>query len=104
MFSGLRPSEGYESLLPADTNDCELMIFDGTPRSSSWKPISVRRLRFTERGQFQHPCDFPLCPGDLTMTQAAREKIGTHLEEYGEFLTLECEEGKFWAFQVTHCL
>jgi hypothetical protein len=38
------------------------------------------------------------------MTQAARQKIGQHLEKYGEFLPLECDEGKFWAFHVTRCI
>jgi hypothetical protein len=26
------------------------------------------------------------------------------LEEYGEFLPLKCDEGKFWTFHVTHFL
>jgi hypothetical protein len=38
------------------------------------------------------------------MTEAAREKIGRHLERYGEFLPLECDEGRFWTFHVTRCV
>jgi hypothetical protein len=36
------------------------------------------------------------------MTDAARQKIGPRLEKYGEFLPLNCDEGKFWTFHVTH--
>lgn len=38
------------------------------------------------------------------MTQAAREKIGSPLEKYGEFLPLARDEGEFWAFHVTRCI
>jgi hypothetical protein len=100
----LRHSDGYESLLPVVGEDCLLFIFDRSPRASSWKPVKMRRVKFTRRGQFQKPCDFPLCPGELSMTQAAKEKIGPYLEKYGEFLPLECDEGKFWTFHVTRCV
>jgi hypothetical protein len=96
-------SEGYERFLPVDRNQYDLLIFDGTPRAASWKPIRMRRLRFTERGQFPQPCDFPAGSGGTyqIMSHVAREKIGLHIEKYGEFLPLGCEWGKFWAFHVT---
>jgi hypothetical protein len=36
------------------------------------------------------------------MTQRARDRIGPHIEKYGEFLPLECDEGAFCTFHVTH--
>jgi hypothetical protein len=93
-------SEGYERFLPADRNEHELLIFDGTPRAGSWKPIQMRRLRFTERGQFPQPCDFPAGSGATyqIMSHAAREKIGPHIEKYGEFLPSAVTGGSFGRF------
>jgi hypothetical protein len=36
------------------------------------------------------------------MTNRARQKIGVYLEKYGEFLPLECADGDFCTFHVTH--
>jgi hypothetical protein len=41
----LRHGEGYEWLLPVDSNDYDLLNFDGKPRGSSWKPILTQRLK-----------------------------------------------------------
>jgi hypothetical protein len=100
----LRHCEGYEWLLPIDSCNYDLLIFDGKPRANTWQPIKMRRLRFTEDGQFLQPCDFPCGSGggDLPMTHAARERIGSYLEKYGEFLPLECDDGTFLTFHVTH--
>jgi hypothetical protein len=90
-------------MLPVDTSDYDLLIFDGRPRATSWTPIRMRTLKFID-GQFQEPCDFPSGSGGsyLIMSKTAKEKVGRHLNRYGEFLALRCEEGDFWAFHVTH--
>jgi Immunity protein family (Imm11) len=36
------------------------------------------------------------------MTEAAKLKIGSLLQRYGEFLPLSCDDGWFRAFHVTH--
>jgi hypothetical protein len=99
----IRHGEGFEWLLPANEGEFELLIFDGKPRANSWKPVAMRRLNFID-GQFRQPCDFPCGSGGsyLIMSEVAKEKIGAHLNRYGEFLPLRCDEGNFWAFHVTH--
>lgn len=100
----IKPPEGCEWLQPVDKEHYKLFAFDGKPRASSWKPVAVERLKDSGDGRLRWPVDFPWSSacGDLAMTDAARRKIGTDLEKYGEFLPLICDEGKFWAFQVTH--
>jgi len=93
--------EGHEWMLPVDRNDHDMLIFDGKPRASSWKPIRMRRLKFID-GKLRQPSDFPCGSGGLIMTEAAKEKIGSYLEKYGEFLPLRCDEGNYWLFHVTH--
>jgi hypothetical protein len=100
----IRHGEGFEWLLPANEGESEMLIFDGKPRASSWKPVVMRRLRDFGDGSSVQPCDFPCGSGGtyLTMSEAAKQKIGSALKRYGEFLPLECNEGNFWAFHVTH--
>lgn len=62
-------------------------------------------LRMTERGKVLRVSDFPACSGGdmLIINRRARDKIGSQLEKYGELLPLSCEDGDFWALNVT-CL
>jgi hypothetical protein len=98
----LFPEEACEWLLPVDPKDNDLLIFDGKPRSKNWQPVRMQRVKYDQA--FLRPCDFPWGPGggDLPMTQAARKKIGSHLETYGEFLPLQCDDGDFCTFHVTN--
>jgi hypothetical protein len=99
----IRHPEGYEWLLPADRDDYDLLIFDGKIRKSTWQPIKMRRHRFTHDGRFLQAYDFPGGGGDhLKMTSRARTRIQPYLEKYGEFLPLECADGDFCIFHVTH--
>jgi hypothetical protein len=100
----IQHGEEYDWMLPIDRDDYELLIFDGKPRASSWKPVAMRRLKDFRDGRPSHPCDFPCGSGGtyLIMSEAAKEKIGSHLKRYGEFLPLRCDEGNFLAFHVTH--
>jgi len=100
-----RHCDGYQYMLPIDSNDYDLLIFDGKPRASSWNSIRMRPLKFID-GRFQRQGDFPTGSGGtyLIMSQSAKERIGSHLNRYGEFLPLKCDEGQFWLFHVTHFL
>jgi len=100
----VRHSEGCDWLRPANKDEYKLLVFDGKPRANSWKPVIVKRLKDFGDGRPVRQVDFPCgsACGDLPMTDSARNQIGPHLEKYGEFLPLSCDEGKFWTFQVTH--
>jgi hypothetical protein len=99
----IRHCDGYQYMLPIDSNDYDLLVFDGKPRARSWNPIRMRPIELID-GQFQRPCDFPSGSGGtyLIMTESAKEAIGSCLKQYGEFLPLRCDNGRFWAFHVTH--
>ena len=38
----------------------------------------------------------------LMISRAAKEKIGARIEQYGELLPLDCDEGEYWTLNVTH--
>lgn len=103
-----RPSGGedFEWLLPVNDADYELFIFEGLPKAHLWRPIKMRRLK-TDIDRRRKPpfkeSDFPTCCGDdmLVISQAAKDKIGSYLEKYGELLPLTCDEGDFWVLNVT---
>jgi hypothetical protein len=96
--------EEDEWMLPVDPKDYESLVFDGKPRARSWIPIAMRRIKDFGDGRRALPCDFPCGSGGsyLIMSEIAKQKIGSHLKRYGEFLPLKCDEGDFWAFHVTH--
>jgi hypothetical protein len=53
----VRHGEGYEWLLPVNSNDYDLLNFDGKARGRSWTPIRMQRLK-TDDGRLRRPCDF----------------------------------------------
>lgn len=99
----LRYSEGCEWLLPLNESDFDLLRFRGEPRTDTWKPVSMRRLRVSDQGKPLKPCDFPACSGGdmLLVDREAQERIGPYLQQYGELLPLACDEGQFWTLNVT---
>jgi hypothetical protein len=99
----VRHTKGCEWLQPVNKQEFESFIFDGTAIANKWTPVVMRRVRDFADGRVR-PVDFPCGTGgdDLSMTDRARQKIGRHLEKYGEFLPLSCDDGKFWTFHVTH--
>ncbi len=96
-------SERCEWLRPANLAQIRVFDFDGRPRAHSWKPILVEKLKDFGDGRPTWPADFPAgtAGGHLPMTDAARNMVAPYLTEYGEFLPLKCNEGKFWTFHVT---
>jgi hypothetical protein len=99
----IQHAEGYESLLPVDPGEYDRLIFDSRARARNWHPIRMRRVKY-DLGRSLNPCDFPggSGGGSLQMTQRARDRIGCYLERYGEFLPLQCDDGDFCTFHVTH--
>lgn len=99
----LRYSEGFEWLLPVNDSDCDLLRFDGQRRTELWRPVRMKRLTISEQGGPLSPSDFPACSGGdmLVVGRAARDKLGTVLEQYGELLPLLCDDGDFWVLNVT---
>jgi hypothetical protein len=95
--------EGFEWLLPLNDADFDLLRFDGQPRRASWKPVRMTRLTTTESGQLLRPTDFPACSGGdmLLLSGAARGELQAELERFGELLPLHCDDGEFWAYNVT---
>jgi hypothetical protein len=93
-------AEGFEWLLPVNRDDNELLVFDGTPRAASWRPIKMKRLTRDDTGNPLAPNDFP--PGcEMAVSSAAKTLLGPVLEEAGELLPLDCPDGDFWALNVT---
>ena len=98
-----RPVEGLEWLLPVVSQDSRKLRFDGTPRAAAWTPVRVNRLRRWEDGTALMPGDFPAGSG-FAVSRAAKEHLGSCLEEAGELLPLECRNGEFWTLNVTRLL
>jgi hypothetical protein len=97
----LTTDEGFEWLVPTEERDFDLLRFDGSSHKRKWQPVSMRRLKFSDKGKSLIPCDFPASASDLILSSRARDKIGEYLEQYGELLPLACEDGEFWAYNVT---
>ena len=99
----LRYAEGFEWLQPANQEDFELLRFDATSRTRSWKPVRMTRVRSSGTGRTLRPCDFPACSGGemLMMGAEAKRRIGDILERDGELLPLKSDAGEFWTLNVT---
>jgi hypothetical protein len=94
------PVEGYEWLQPVSDSDYDTLTFDGSPRAASWRPVRVTRLKQWEDGSRLLPSDFPVDAG-FAISRAAKEQLGSCLEEAGELLPLDCSDGDFWTLNVT---
>jgi hypothetical protein len=76
-------------------NDSDYDVFlslDGKPRSDTWVPIKVRRVRADKR-HGKKPSDFPWLGGPLIMRQKAVDALGDMLKAHGEILPLEDYDG-----------
>jgi len=92
----LRHVEGDEWLLPVDSNDYDLLNFDGKLRGSSWKPILMQRLK-TDDGRLRRPCDFPCgAGGGLAMTEARRlDHVYGNMESFSPSVVMGGDFGSF---------
>lgn len=87
--------EGFEWVQPLDEKDFDAMYqLDGTPVSSSWKPIPVRRLEGDNKGRPWLPADVPWLGGHaLVFRERAYQAVGGVLAGAGEFLELDLVDG-----------
>lgn len=87
-------AEDFECVNAIDSEDYEVFLrFDGTPRSATWKPIAVRRVRADERQAF-NPSDFPwLGSHALVMRRNAVDALRDVLSSNGEVLPLSTDDG-----------
>jgi hypothetical protein len=97
------PAEGFQWLLPIADGDSLKLRFDGTPRAASWVPLKVERVSQDVGLFFPEPSDFPAGCG-FVVSRAAKERLGSLLEEAGELLPLDCCDGQFWVLNVTRLL
>jgi hypothetical protein len=86
-------TEGYEWINCVNQEDYEVFAaFDGSPRSTHWKPILVRRVRADARHAFK-ASDFPwLGSHALVMRRTAVDTLRDVLEAHGEILPLATED------------
>jgi hypothetical protein len=94
------PVEGFEWVLPVVSEDSRRLRFDGTRRAEHWLPVNVARLRVWEDGRLLQAGDFPSGCG-FVVSQAAKELLGSYMEDAGELLPLNCPDGEFWTLNVT---
>lgn len=82
-------AEGYEWVIACDDRDFETFAeFDGSRRSSSWKPIKVLRAKADDDDPGR-PSDFPwLGASTLVFRRRAVEELRDLLEASGEILPL----------------
>lgn len=87
-------TNGYEWVNCADAEDYEVFNnFDGTARGKEWRPVLVRRVR-ADHSQDMKESDFPwLGSWALVMRKAATDALRNILEESGEILPLQTDDG-----------
>jgi hypothetical protein len=96
----------YEGLLPSDRSNSHEVFrrFDGTPMGTSWVPWKVEVAR--PEGYESLPLgDFPLMATHVPVfSERAVALLEQLLIENGELLPLLCEEGSYFAYNVTTVL
>lgn len=93
----------YQNLVPVREADWDVFdAFRGTPIGASWSPVKVEVL-VDDLHKNRPPSDFPSLATDVPVfSQRAAEALGDLLEGNGELLPLDCDEGVYYAYNVTH--
>jgi hypothetical protein len=88
---------GYECVELVDFNAVDLnqMIAHQSPLTSNWRPIKVRRGHPTSNESKAKEADFPWYGGGahIILRRSAVDALQPLLDEYGELLPLEDEQG-----------
>ncbi len=100
----LRPDcNRYQNLVCTSEKDWTILRqFDQGRLIESWTPLSVEVLRDNKFNRNLPPSDFPrLVAAILVFSPRAVNILRGMLEENGEILPLSCNEGEYYAFNVT---
>lgn len=99
----LRPDvEGYRWISMVNAEDFDVAFeFDGTPIRQAWKPYPVEPIE-DDLNEGKPMGDFPTLGTIPTFSQRAVDALLDLLAENGELLPLASEEGKYYAYNVTH--
>lgn len=93
--------DGYHTLFAPDGAGREVPLrFDGSPRSAGWIPLKVAVWRNEEVPEDLKLSDFP----SMTVPVFSRrsvEGLWDLLEPNGEVLPLVCNEGDYFAYNIT---
>jgi hypothetical protein len=93
----------YQNLVLEHGQDADQLIdwFKGQPIGSSWRSLAVKVLR-DQSHRDRPPSDFPSFGGVVPVfSQHAVEALYDLLQRNGEILPLICQEGVYFAFNVT---
>jgi hypothetical protein len=88
-------TKGYEMLNFADEVSLDQMnLLNGKPRTKSWKPLQVQRMRATRR-EGCRPSDSPFvfATGVMVFRRSAVDALRDILDAHGELLPLQDSEG-----------
>jgi hypothetical protein len=83
--------------------DSQSLIFDGRPRASVWRPAAIKFIDADDEIP-SRPCDISGPLGEMVLNAKARQVLEPYLAGYGELLPLKCNEGRYWAFNVTRLI
>lgn len=96
--------DGFEWVQPVDEGDFDAIYqLDGSPLTSRWKPIRVRRLTTDQQGASLAAADLPWLGGHaLVFRERAFRAVGDVLADAGEFLELDLADktDRLWLFNV----
>ena len=71
-----RPPGGFEWVVPVDSDQFDILEFDGTPRAEQWSPVLMERVTVTEHGEELLESDFPwLFDGAYVFSVCGRSTI-----------------------------
>ncbi|MGA2404912.1 MAG: DUF1629 domain-containing protein [Syntrophobacteraceae bacterium] len=93
----------YQNLVFTAKNDWAILRqFDGRRLFASWTAPAVEVFRDDKFNRNLPPSDFPsLAPGVPVFSLRAVNALQGLLRENGEILPLSCNEGEYYAFNVT---
>ena len=100
----LRADENaYQTIVPVNESDWEYFEpLDGRPVRGQWRPVPVEFLREKPRDWKKPKGDFPsLATHVPVFSRRALDELREFLEPSGELLPLVCDEGDYWAHNVT---
>ncbi len=101
-----RYMNAYISPDEADAVLGDFFLLDEERWSDFWKPLAVSFTDDSDSGKVVAIPDITVwgTTFNLVCSQAAKEKIGKGIEEYGEWLPVHCEGNSYWLFHPTNRL